>query len=274
MDAIDRLSGFIRSRRALLVLDTCEHLVDAVAVAAHRLLQACPNLILVATSREPLGVTGEVVWRVPPMTVDDDGEGDAVALFAERARAVRANFAVSEANREAVATLARVNDQFDDIRAALAWACSDPERASAAVAIVGSLGMYRLLHGRLREGIDWCREALAAEPDPSDDADRLRARWALVNAEFFYGLDRARVLEEAAVVAADAAAAGLTVIEARCRGLIALAVGLAEPRAAAALLDEAVGLADEAGDDFSRVDNRYNRGCVHPFRGAFAAARA
>jgi len=448
VDAIDRLSDFLRSHRALLVLDTCEHLVEAIADAAHRLLQACPNLTVVATSREPLGVTGELVWRVPPMTTGDDGAGDAVALFAERAQAVRANFAINDANREMVAsicrrldgiplaielaaarvrsmsikdiaaglddrfrllaggsrtalarqrtleasvqwsyeltdaperavlrrlavfqgsfdiaaaeriagagdvdelavletlgrlvdkslvqveetpngevryslldtirhfgrdrlsdegevadtqarhlawvhdlcasaepalergdlaTLARIDDQIDDIRVALAWACSDRRRGSTGVAIVGALGMYWLFQGRLREGIDWCRNALAADPDDSDDANRLRARWALVNAEFYGGTDGEAAVAEAGSVADDAAAAGLTVVEARCRGLVAMAVGFAEPPAGAALLDEAVALADEAGDDFTRVDSRHNRAFAKLFSGDLAAAAA
>ena len=62
--------------------------------------------------------------------------------------------------------------------------------------------------------------------------------------------------------------------EARCRGLVGLAVGFAEPPAAAALLDHAVALADEAGDDFSLVDNRHNRGFVHLFHGNLAASAA
>jgi DNA-binding CsgD family transcriptional regulator len=134
--------------------------------------------------------------------------------------------------------------------------------------------MYWLLRGRFREGIDWCREALAADPDGADDAERLRARWALANAEF-YGSDVGEAaIDEAAVIADDAAAAGLTVFEARCRGLVGLAVGFAEPPAAIAILDHAVALADEAGDDFTRVDNRHDRGFVHLFHGNLAAAAA
>ena len=449
VDPIDRLSAFLQTRRALLVIDNCEHLVDAVADAAHRLLQACPNLVLVATSREPLGVTGEVVWRVPPMTIGDDGEGDAVALFAERARAVRANFTVNDSNLAAVAsicrrldgiplaielaaarvrsmsikdiaaglddrfrllaggsrtalarqrtleasvqwsyelmdrlertvlrrlavfqssfdvaaaeriagggdveelavldvlgrlvdkslvqveetpdgevryslldtirhfgrdrladdgeveatqvrhlawvrdlcetaepalargdfaTLTRLDDQLDDIRVGLAWACSDPERASAAVAIVGALGMYWLLRARYREGIDWCRQALAADPGRADDRERLRARWALANLEIYGVPQRAEAaVEEAAVIADDAAAAGQAVLEARCRGLVGMAVGFAEPAAGTALLDEVVPLADEAGDYFTQIDNRHNRGYIHLVRGNLAASAA
>ena len=448
VDAVDRLSDFLQSRRALVVIDNCEHLVDAVADAAHRLLQACPNLVLVTTSREPLGVTGEVVWRVPPMTIGDNGEGDAEALFAERAQAVRVNFVVNDSNQDAVAsvcrrldgiplaielaaarvrsmsindiaagladrfrllaggsrtalarqrtlqasvqwsyeltdplertvlrrlavfqssfdvaaaeriasggdvdelavldllgrlvdkslvqveetpngevryrlldtirhfgrdrladegeveatqlrhlawvrdlceaaepplargdlaTLNRLDDQIDDIRVGLAWACPDPERASAAVAIVGALGMYWLLRSRYREGIDWCRQALATDPDRADDKERLRARWALAHVEIYGGVDTEAAVEEAAVVADDAAAAGQVVFEARCRGLVGMAVGFGEPAAGTALLDQVVPLADEAGDDFTRVDNRHNRGYVHLFRGNLAASAA
>jgi class 3 adenylate cyclase len=102
VDAIARLSAFLQSRRALLVLDTCEHLVEAVAEAADRLLKGCPQLGIVATSREPLGVTGEAVWRVPPMTLEGKHGGDAVALFTERARGARSNFALTAGNRQAV----------------------------------------------------------------------------------------------------------------------------------------------------------------------------
>jgi predicted ATPase/class 3 adenylate cyclase/DNA-binding CsgD family transcriptional regulator len=448
IDAVERLCAFLQSRRALLVIDTCEHLVDAVAGTAHRLLQACPNLVLVATSREPLGVTGEVVWRVPPMSVGENGEGDAVALFAERAQAVRVNFTASGSNVDAmtsicrrldgiplaielaaarvrsmslndiaaglddrfrllaggsrtalarqrtlaasvqwsyelmdplertvlrrlavfqstfdvaaaeriasggdvdelavldvvarlvdkslvqaeetpngevryrlldtirhfgrdrladdgeveatqlrhlawvrdlseaaepalargdIATLDRLDDQLDDIRVALAWACSDPERAATAVSVAGALGMYWLLRARYREGIDWCRGALAAAPEKADDEDGLRARWALANVEIYGGVNGEAGVEEAAVVADAAAAAGLKVFEARCRGLVGMAVGFAEPLAGTALLDAVVPLADEAGDDFTQVDNRHNRGYVYLFRGDLAASAA
>lgn len=68
-DATDRLASVLRHRQLLLVLDNCEHLVAASATFAARLLAACPGVRLLATSREPLGVTGEAVWVVAPLTL-------------------------------------------------------------------------------------------------------------------------------------------------------------------------------------------------------------
>ncbi|MBL7523175.1 AfsR/SARP family transcriptional regulator, partial [Frankia sp. CNm7] len=67
--ATDRLAGALRDRRALLVLDNCEHVIDEVAAFAERLLKAAPGPRILATSREPLGLAGEVVWSVPPLDV-------------------------------------------------------------------------------------------------------------------------------------------------------------------------------------------------------------
>ncbi len=63
----ETLIDALRSRRLLLVLDTCEHLVDACAALVHQLLAGCRQVRVVATSREPLRVRGETVWRVPPL---------------------------------------------------------------------------------------------------------------------------------------------------------------------------------------------------------------
>ena len=96
--------------RLLLVLDNCEHVVDAVAELAETLLRACPGLRILATSREPLGIGGEAVLRVPPLSVPDpDREPslrglpgyDAVTLFAERAAAAVPGFELTEDNTAA-----------------------------------------------------------------------------------------------------------------------------------------------------------------------------
>src|SRR4029079_8395429 len=76
---LPRLIEYLRGRAALLVLDNCEHLVAAVARAAHDVLESCPQARIWATSREGLAVPGEVLWPVPPLALDD-----AVALFLER----------------------------------------------------------------------------------------------------------------------------------------------------------------------------------------------
>ncbi|MEU9021008.1 BTAD domain-containing putative transcriptional regulator [Actinomadura sp. NPDC048394] len=87
-DPADRLAAALADRTLLLVLDNCEHIVGAVAALAGRLLAACPGLRVLATSREPLGITGEHLWPVRPL----DGDA-AVRLFTARASAVRRGFA-------------------------------------------------------------------------------------------------------------------------------------------------------------------------------------
>lgn len=93
----------LASRKALLVIDNCEHLIDDVAAFVDRLLRSCPDVRVLATSREGLAVPGEVLWKVPSLRVDDDAA--AVDLFAERARLVRPDFTVNDDNRDLVARL-------------------------------------------------------------------------------------------------------------------------------------------------------------------------
>jgi non-specific serine/threonine protein kinase len=113
-DALDALIDFLRSRHLLLVLDNCEHLVDEVATLSAALLRSCPDVQILATSREPLRVVGEAVVPVPPMPVPDPVRGDgmaglfrydAVALFTERATAAVPDFALTEDNYSDVAAL-------------------------------------------------------------------------------------------------------------------------------------------------------------------------
>jgi predicted ATPase/DNA-binding SARP family transcriptional activator len=94
--------GAIGVERVLLVLDNCEHLVDACAELAEALLRACPHLTILATSRQALGVTSETAWLVPPLA-----SAEALQLFAERARAVAPTFALNDANAGAVAEICR-----------------------------------------------------------------------------------------------------------------------------------------------------------------------
>ena len=108
----ERLAG----RQILLVVDNCEHLRDACAVLAGALLRTCAELRILATSREVLGVSGEVTFPVPPMPVPAEGGApggeallgyEAVRLFAERGAAVLPGFAVDASNGRAVAELCR-----------------------------------------------------------------------------------------------------------------------------------------------------------------------
>lgn len=110
------LAVHLRRRPTLLVLDNCEHLVDAVAVLAGQLLRACPALRIVATSRESLAVTGETTWAVDGLSVPA-GAGaptaaelsgsEAVQLFVDRARLVQPGFVLTDDNAAAVARLCR-----------------------------------------------------------------------------------------------------------------------------------------------------------------------
>lgn len=91
---VDALVSQIADKNALLVLDNCEHLVDAAAVAAEALLSHCGKVKILATSREPLTISGEQRYRTPTLETPE-----AVALFAERARAADQRFALDDANR-------------------------------------------------------------------------------------------------------------------------------------------------------------------------------
>jgi len=115
----ETLTVALRPRRLLLVLDTCEHVVDACAALVKQLLAGCPGLRVIATSREPLRVRGETVWRVPPLelpavpgelTPGELAGHEAIRLFADRAAAVRPGFALDTANAPAVARLCRTLD--------------------------------------------------------------------------------------------------------------------------------------------------------------------
>ncbi|MGI5163484.1 ATP-binding protein [Spirillospora sp. CA-253888] len=110
-DPVDLLAGHLAGRRLLLVLDTCEHLIDACAVLAEVLVRAAPRLQVLATSRELLDVLGEHTLTLEPMEAPDPdaapdaADCEAVALFADRAAATSPGFRVTPGNREAVARI-------------------------------------------------------------------------------------------------------------------------------------------------------------------------
>ncbi|CAM4049488.1 BTAD domain-containing putative transcriptional regulator [Kibdelosporangium persicum] len=112
----DRLVEALRSRRTLLVLDNCEHLVDSVAGLTELLLTSVPDLTVLATSREPLGIAGERLFPVTPLALPDAGEAahpeqigesPAVRLFVSRAAAVMPGFTVTQDNARVIAAICR-----------------------------------------------------------------------------------------------------------------------------------------------------------------------
>ncbi|WKN60535.1 protein kinase (plasmid) [Rhodococcus opacus] len=110
----ESLLDFLAPRELLLVLDNCEQVIDAAAELSTTLLRGCPQLRILATSREPLGIAGEAVRRVPPLTVPEPDRSpslrgtpssDAVTLFAERAAAALPTFALTDDNAGTVAQI-------------------------------------------------------------------------------------------------------------------------------------------------------------------------
>ena len=117
-DPVDAVVDRLGRARGLLVLDNCEHLVDAAGALVSRLLRGCPHLVQVTTSRRPLRVAGEVTWPVPPLELPPSGavaaaavaETPAAELFADRAAAVRPGFAIDDRNAADVAVIVRALD--------------------------------------------------------------------------------------------------------------------------------------------------------------------
>jgi predicted ATPase/DNA-binding CsgD family transcriptional regulator len=130
----------------LVLLDNCEHLLDAVAELTTALLSACPGLTLLATSREPIGVAGEVTWRVPSLSVDDE----AIELFADRARRARSDFTMTDDDLHTVREICR---RLDGMPLAIELAAARV-RALSFEEIVGSLNdRFRLLTGGRRMAV-------------------------------------------------------------------------------------------------------------------------
>ena len=111
---MDTLSDYLKSKEILLLLDNCEHLIDACSMLSYTLLSACPNLKILATSREGLGIGGETTWSVPSLSTphpdriqslvtSDLRDYEAINLFVDRAQAAFPTFTLTEANAPAVA---------------------------------------------------------------------------------------------------------------------------------------------------------------------------
>jgi predicted ATPase/class 3 adenylate cyclase len=174
----EALVEFLRSKELLLVLDNCEHLIEGAAALAGVLARSCERLVVLATSREALGIDGEHMVPVPPLEVpgaDADlaaiTQAEAVRLFAERAAAVKPGFAVTAGNAAAVAAVVR---RLDGIALAVELAAARVPTMTPAelarrlercfsVLAAGHRGAVAR-HQTLRAAIDWSFELLA-EPE-------------------------------------------------------------------------------------------------------------
>jgi predicted ATPase len=114
------LAAALQPLHLLLLLDNCEHVLETCADLVQRLLRACPQLVVLATSREVLGLGAETVWRVPPLGVDSI-ESEAAELFVERARATQPGFGLSPRTAPAVLEVCR---RLDGIPLAIELAAS------------------------------------------------------------------------------------------------------------------------------------------------------
>jgi len=171
----DTLVELLRNKELLLVLDNCEHLLEGAAALAGVLQQCCERLVILATSREGLGIDGERLLPVPPLAtpgtdadLDTIREAEAVRLFAERAAAVKPGFAVTAGNAAAVGAVVRRLDGIAlavELAAARVPAMTPTELArrlerSFAVLAVGRRGAAER-HQTLRATIDWSFQLLA-----------------------------------------------------------------------------------------------------------------
>ncbi|WP_231996400.1 helix-turn-helix transcriptional regulator [Mycobacterium scrofulaceum] len=161
------LLQFIGDREMLMVLDNCEHLLDASAALAETLLAACPRLTMLATSREPIGMNGEVTWRVPSLSLADE----AVRLFIDRAGNAHPGFRANDVDARAIDEICR---RLDGMPLAIELAAARVRALSPGEILAGLQDRFRLLTGgsrtavrrqqTLRASVDWSH-ALLTEPE-------------------------------------------------------------------------------------------------------------
>ena len=169
-----RVTEYLSKRSVLLVLDNCEHLIAACAVLANDILQACPHVRVLATSREPLRVAGECTVRVRSLSLPSDAAGleeiaraEAVQLMIARIKAMRSSFALTSENCDAVARVCR---RLDGIPLAIELAAARTSVLSLDQIAARLDDRFRLLvggsrtalprHQTLRAAIDWSYETL------------------------------------------------------------------------------------------------------------------
>ncbi len=212
---LERLQRHLHDQHVLLIIDNCEHVIDAVARSVGVLLTSCHRLQVIATSREPLGVAGETVWPVPALTLPGNVPGSfeelmqsssAVRLFVDRARAIQPGYSVDRENLDTVVEICR---QLDGLPLAIELAAARVKVLSLAEIAERMSDRFRLLisgqrgsqprQQTLLGAIEWSFDLLSAE-------ERLlfvrlavfRGGWSLPDAESIASgsdLDRSAVLD-------------------------------------------------------------------------------
>lgn len=209
------LLNYLRDRSLLMLLDNCEHLVEAAAQLADTLLRQCPHLHILATSREALNISGETAWLVPSLSLPEPGEqpplatlqqADAVCLFVERATAVLPSFHLTEQNAAVVAQVCR---RLDGLPLALELAAARVKLLRVEQIAARLDDRFRLLAGRSRTVLPR-HQTLGALIDWSYDlltpAEQRLLHWLSVFAGGF-------TLEAVEAVCADNVRSGRSVTE-------------------------------------------------------------
>ena len=213
---MDTLTRFVADHQMLIVLDNCEHLLDASAVLVNALLAAAVGLTLLTTSREPIGVAGEVSWRVPSLSLADE----ALELFTDRARRARPDFTLSDDN---AATVGEICSRLDGLPLAIELAAARVRALSLAEILDSLHDRFRLLTGgartavrrqqTLRASVDWSH-ALLTEPERvlfrrlavflgGFDLDAAQAVAGSGEVERYQVLDQLSLLVDKSLVVAD-----------------------------------------------------------------------
>ncbi|MGB8386858.1 ATP-binding protein, partial [Mycobacterium sp.] len=213
---MDSLLRFVRDRQLLVVLDNCEHLLDACAELVVALLSGAPRLMLLATSREAIGVAGEVSWRVPSLSLADE----AIELFTDRARHSRPDFTLTDDNTAAVGEICA---RLDGVPLAIELAAARVRALSLAEILDSLHDRFRLLTGgartavrrqqTLRASVDWSH-ALLTQPERvllrrlavflgGFDLDAAQAVAGSGDVERYQVLDQLTLLVDKSLVVAD-----------------------------------------------------------------------
>ncbi len=175
-DPVEAIAKHVADRSVLVVLDNCEHLAEAAASLAEYLLAACAALVVLATSREALGVEGELSWQVPPLslpngrsapTASELAASDAVKLFEQRAQLVRPSFRITDENAAAVLSVCQ---RLDGLPLAIELAAARMRMLSSAqlaermddifAVLVGGARSAPPRHRALRATLDWSYDLL------------------------------------------------------------------------------------------------------------------
>ncbi|MBW3590112.1 MAG: AAA family ATPase [Actinobacteria bacterium] len=172
---IDKVLDRLRTAKALVILDNCEHLVAECAALAEEILRSCPQITVFATSREPLGIPGEARWRIPPLAIPDSyddvqqiGAFEAVRLFVDRAVLNQSDFRLTEENAQVLLEIAQ---RLDGMPLAIELAAAWVSMLSPKQILSRLDDQFRLLaaghrrglprHQTLRATVDWSYDLLS-----------------------------------------------------------------------------------------------------------------